>query len=392
MAVFLLRGNTVSEARAAIESGLKATIPGLIEVTSFARVFEQISAAERSEQAIILVVAPPGDSGYFNRLVDVAAQYHNEVFIILISEEISASDYKRLMRTGGADWVSAKAGPREVADIIARLRRDTGATNKDSSDVAAVHPVTISFVPSAGGVGNTTLAIETAVHLKTSKASRQRNICIVDLDFQTSHVCDYLDSEPRLLIEEFSNAPERLDKHLFDSFKTHHKSGIDVFAAPRSKYSSEELDINALDALFSMIAESYNLVLIDFPLTWFSWTPQVLAASDGAVITGLNTIPNLRQISEMLATIRLGPAVPKIGIVLNRCEQTMFGSISRRKQVEKVLPNEKLFFIADHEEAITAVNMGVPMTLGASAGKLHKEFAAVSDFCAEIRTSRRVSV
>ena len=37
---------------------------------------------------------------------------------------------------------------------------------------------------------------------------------MVDLDFQTSHLCDYLDSEPRLQIDELSNAPERLDDQL----------------------------------------------------------------------------------------------------------------------------------------------------------------------------------
>ena len=162
------------------------------------------------------------------------------------------------------------------------------------------------FVPSAGGVGNTTLALETAIYLKTSKQTKQRKICVVDLDFQTSHVCDYLDSEPHLRIEEFSNAPERLDEQLFESFTTRHTSGIDVFAAPRSKFSSDELNIDALDSLFNLIAKHYDLIFIDHPLTWFSWTSQVIAASDGAVITGINTIPCLRQITETLALVRSG--------------------------------------------------------------------------------------
>ena len=251
------------------------------------------------------MVAPPGDHSYFDRLVEVAAQYRNEIFLILISDEISASDYKRLVRTGGADWASAKAGPAEVIEIIARRQQQVR-----TPAVTAVRPddsrqsVTISFVPSAGGVGNTTLALETAVYLKTNKKTQQRKICIVDLDFQTSHVCDYLDSEPRLRIEEFSGVPERLDDHLFESFTTRHSSGIDVFAAPRSKFSSDNLNIDALDALFNMIAKRYDLVFIDHPLTWFSWTSQVIAASDAAIVTGLNTIPCLRQISETLALIR----------------------------------------------------------------------------------------
>ena len=129
MAIFLIRGNAGSEARSAIETGLLAVIPDLVEASNFNRVFELASKTKTGKPAIVLVVAPPGDHGYFDRLVEVAAQYHNEIFLILIGDEISASDYKRLVRTGGAEWASAKAGPREVIDIIARHRQDGSASS-----------------------------------------------------------------------------------------------------------------------------------------------------------------------------------------------------------------------------------------------------------------------
>ena len=385
MAIFLLRGNARSEARSAIEIELLATIPDLIEASNFNRVFERTSKSKPGEPAIVFVVAPPGDHGYFDPLVEVAAQYRNEVFLILISDEISASDYKRLVRTGGADWASAKAGPREVIDIIARRRQHVqcSCTPRVQRRHSSAR-LRSRFVPSAGGVGNTTLAIELAIYLKTNKKTRQRKICIVDLDFQTSHVCDYLDSEPRLLIKEFSTDPGRLDEHLFETFTTHHDSGIDVFAAPRSKFSSDDLNIDALDALFNMITKRYDLIFIDHPLNWFSWTTQVIAASDAAVITGINTIPCLRQISETLALVRSGgPPALQIGIVLNRCERTLLGSVARSKHVRQVLQDEQVFFISRWPEAVESVNMGVPMMLGASAGKLQKEFARLAGFCAE---------
>ncbi len=389
MAIFLLRN---SEAEGAIETDLRATIKGLIEVASFNPILQRKSAAERTEPAIVLVVAPPRDRGYFDRLVELAAKYHNEIFLILISDEISGSDYKRLVRTGGAEWASAKAGSREVIEIITRRKQQESLSAKHLASSTRLQPVTISFIPSAGGVGNTTLIIESAISLKTNKETQQRDICIVDLDFQTSHVCDYLDGEARLHIAEFSNAPERLDEHLLDSFKTRHSSGIDVFAAPRSKFQSETMSINALDALFSMIAKRYDLIFIDFPVTWFSWTAQIITACDAAVITGLNTIPNLRQISETLKVVRASTAALKIGIALNRCEVNFFGSIAGRTQVERVLSDEDLFFIGTHAEAIESANMGVPMGLGSATRKMRDEFAGLAKFCADVKSSRLVSL
>jgi hypothetical protein len=60
--------------------------------------------------------------------------------------------------------------------------------------------------------------------------------------------------------------------------------------------------------------------------------------------------------------------------------------------VERVLPNEELFFIANHGEAIEGVNMGVPMTLGPAARKLRDEFTGLAKFCAEVKSARVVSV
>jgi pilus assembly protein CpaE len=392
MAIFLIRGNAGSEARSAIETGLLAVIPDLVEASNFNRVFELASKTKTGKPAIVLVVAPPGDHGYFDRLVEVAAQYRDEVFLILIGDEISASDYKRLVRTGGAEWASAKAGPREVIDIIARHRQDGSASSTPASSAAIARPVTIAFVPSAGGVGNSTLAIELAIYLMAHKKPRQRKICIVDLDFQTSHVCDYLDSAPRLLIKDFSADHGRLDEHLLETFTTHHDSGVDVFAAPRSKFPSEDLNIDALDALFNIITKRYDLIFIDHPLNWFSWTPQVVAASDAAVITGTNTIPSLRQISETLAQVRSsGPPALQIGIVVNRCERTLFGSVVDGKHARQVLQDEQVFFISRLPEAVEAVNMGIPMVRGTSARKLQKKFARLAGFCAEVKSIHQVS-
>ena len=390
MSIYLLRSKTVTREATAVERELLSTIPNLMEATSLESLVKQ-SNPKRSGSTIVLVTAPPGNHSYFDHLVDAAGRYRDEIFLILISDEISATDYKRLVRSGAADWASAKTGSREVLEIIARRQQIIG---RDTvlPQAASKQPVTIAFVPSAGGVGNATLVVEVAAYLKTNKTTRDRKVCIIDLDFQNSHVCDYLDTEPRLRIEEISNAPERLDDQLFELFRTHHASGIDVVAAPRTKFASENLNINALDALFNMTTKRYDLILIDLPAVWFSWTAQVIAASDAIIITGVNLIPCLRQISETLNLIRtsISPTA-KIGIVLNKSERTLLGGIARRKHVKKVLEDEQIFFIGHRAEAIESANMGVPMMLGPAAGKIQKELAGLADFCAAVKSTRTAS-
>lgn len=385
MSVFLLKTDAGSVRRTAAEAALRDAIPDLIQATSLDGILGRNAKTE--ELAIVVIILPQDDRDRFEEHLDFADRHGSKIFLILISDEISATDYKRLIRTGGADWASAKAGPSEVLEIIARRQQSEADARSAPVLAPGGRPFTISFVPSAGGVGNTTLVVETAAYLKTDKTMRQRKICIVDLDFQTSHVCDYLDSDPHLQIAELSSAPERLDENLFESFRTHHKSGIEIFAAPRSKFSWDSLNINALDALFSMIAARYDLVLIDCPVAWFPWTEQIIAASDAAVITGINTIPCLRQVSETLPSVRAsGSAALRIGIAINRCDYTILGSISRRKHVEMVLRDERLFFIGNFPESIESINMGQPMMLGSPARKLRKDLAPLAAFCAGVQS------
>ena len=322
------------------------------------------------------------DPQRFAEVLKMAESRRDSLYFILLSDELSASDYKALTRTGSADWVSLAADPQEILDIIARHRRTRVAGEGDGRKAAAV-----ALVPSAGGVGNSTLAVETAVFLKTQKATRDRNICIIDLDFQSSHVCDFLDIEPRLKIQEISSNPERLDEHLFEIFISRHASGLHVFAAPRSRFDTCELDVAALDAFISMAALRYDLMLIDLPLTKYDWTAQLIAASNRVIVTGLNTVPGLRQIAECVADIRAAGqrSSEQVAIAINRCERRLMGGIARRRHVENLLADEKVFYVGYEPTALQSVNTGVPMIQSKASGAWHKEIAAIAAFCGEFK-------
>src|SRR5262249_27925439 len=199
-------------------------------------------------------------------------------------------------------------------------------------------PAIVAFVPSSGGVGNATLALETAVQIKLERQTRGRRVCLLDLDPQASHVCDYLDIEPRLQMREIIQAPERLDAQLFDLFVSRHQtSGVDVLASPRDRNAPTELGVPALDALFRLISERYDLLIVDLPAAWFDWTPVILSACDLAIVTGLNNVPGLRQIAETLQAVTSRERnAPQVVVALNRCETDLLGKPARRQHVNRV--------------------------------------------------------
>jgi pilus assembly protein CpaE len=368
-----------------IEHRLRRGLPDLISVSNLNEVLAH--EKDTSGPIHVLFAAPGSNRPALPELIELASRHRERLFMILISDDISVADYKALTRTGGADWVSSNADPREILDIMARRNARTMADVKQGKPSG--RPAAISFVPSAGGVGNTTVAAETGVRLKSDKATRQRNVCLVDLDFQSSNVCDYLDIEPRLQIQEISTDPERLDAQLFDIFISHHRSGLDVIAAPRTKFQVCSLDVLALDTLFSIASTRYDLILIDLPLTWFAWTPKIIEASDAVLVTGTNSVPGLRQTVETLAAIRAIPNGPsKIAIAMNRCRRGPFGGIVRRQHVESTLGREQVLYVTEEPMALESINTGTPIVVNAGRRAIGKDIAALAGFCASVTSTR----
>jgi len=381
MPVYFFSADFDLERVAGIERTIRAAIPDLIRIKQINEISKS-RADSPHDTKYLLIAALASDRATYSALIGMTRDLTN-VFSILITDEISATDYKRLVRTGSADWVSTKAAPQEILEIISRRRVDAAPRSDRRL------PVIASFVPCAGGVGNTTLTVEVATSLKTNKATANRNICIVDLDFQTSHVCDHLDIEPRLQIEEISNNPERLDEQLLDIYVSRHACGLHVFAAPRTKFNFCDLNLSALDVLFNMMSTRYDLIIIDCPATWFAWTPQIISGSDGFIITGLNTIPGLRQLAEMVAVIRDArhPSA-HMAVAVNRCERGLLGGIAHRHHVEKVLGREKIFFIRNEPMVLQSINTGTPMALSRTARKTSEEIASIARFCADLKSIR----
>jgi pilus assembly protein CpaE len=376
MPIYLINAHADVEKSVPLERKIRSLLPNLIKSNNLETITREMSAGDH-ELVHVIFLAPSNDATYVDLLVRTTETYRRRIFFILVSDEISGSDYKRLMRSGGADWVSANAPAQEILDIVVRPTA--------GSDVAVserTRPILVSFVPSAGGVGNSTLAVEVAMQLRKTKATANRRICLVDLDFQTSHVCDYLDIEPRLHIEEISANPKRLDSQLFEVFVTHHSSGVDVFASPRSKFDTCGLDFAALDALFGLISTRYDLIIIDFPVNWYSWTTKVMAASSGIIVSGVNSIPGLRQIAEALTALRATTDVfGELRVAINNCERGLFGRVARRQHVKSVLPGEQIFYVRNDPAVLESINTGMPMALSGSRRRIGKDIAKITEFC-----------
>jgi pilus assembly protein CpaE len=374
MSIYLLNAGGDEEHLDEVESKLRPVIPDLTRVARIEDIGQRsLKSAARS---FVILVAASTEKNYFSNLADAVAGYPN-FFFVVISGEISARDYKRLVQSGNAEWVAETAYKQEVLEVLGRV----GAAAVDER-----RPVVISFVPSAGGVGNSTLAIETAIHLVDRTLAKDGKIALVDLDFQSSHMCDYLDIAPKLQVDEIIAAPERLDDQLLAVFASQHSSGLEVFAAPRSPLHVRDFSLDALSAMLERMADRYAFIIADMPLSTHTWTLPLLTASDGILVTGVNTIPGLRKVSETLNAIRAENGVnAEVRGVINRCEFGMLGKVARANHIARILHDEKLMFVRNTRVALECVNIGSPISLAYPSDKAVKDVAGIAAYCTAMK-------
>ncbi len=245
--------------------------------------------------------------------------------LVVVTQAFDQTVARKLLQIRIADFLVKPVAPIDLVRACARAAK--GAAGEDTIE-AQIY----TFLPAAGGVGVTTLAIQTALSLLGGKGNAA-SVCLVDLDFQHGTCIDYLDLEPRLDLSEIEPRPERLDRHLLEVMLSHHTSGLAVIAAPNRPAEMRSFDPLVVTRLLDLVSANFDYVVIDMPRTWFSWTDSVLQGSNKLFIVSEMTVPGLRLAKQLLSAIRerLGEGCnPQV--IVNRFEQRMFtpGSAARR--------------------------------------------------------------
>ena len=215
---------------------------------------------------VVIVDIDPGSEADFSALAALTQRLGGTPPVIVAIPAFDVNVARHLLADAGRGF-RREAGA--AARPGARLRaRRAGRAERRQPTEATIY----TFLPASGGVGLTTLAIETAMLLMKGDGGQKSSTCLVDLDFQHGSCCDYLDLEPRLDLDEIEPRPDRLDRQLLEVMISEHSSGLKVIAAPSRPAEMRSFDFEVVTRLLDLVASHFDNVVIDVPRTWFAWT------------------------------------------------------------------------------------------------------------------------
>jgi pilus assembly protein CpaE len=275
--------------------------------------------------------------------------------VIVLADAIDDALMRWFLQIRVADFLRKPVDPKDVVRACVRVLRA-------STDAPGGAGQIMSFVAAAGGVGTTTLAIESAMLLHRD-AKAPDTTCLVDLDFQNSACADYLDLEPRLEIEEIGAHPDRLDLQLLEVMLSRHGCGLALIAAKGRPGERSRLDAAFVLRLLDLVSSRFENVVIDLPRDWESWTDQVLLGSTKVFVVTDMTVPGLRfgrRFAVSLST-RLPDVKPRV--IVNRFEQQLlFGTGLRRTDVERAIEGYLEGTVSNNYKLVReAIDRGLPL-------------------------------
>lgn len=292
--------------------------------------------------------------------------------IITISETLDEAAVRALLHQRASDWLHLSASGEEVIDACERTLAVKTAPGRASQSTC------VALVPAAGGVGNTTLSIQTAF-LMAQRARKLTSTCLVDLNFQSGAMADYLDLKPGLNLESMTGALERLDHQLLQVMLSRHTSGISVLAAPRVQTECPEIDARLLGKLLGVTSELFDIMVVDIPPVWMPWTNDVLAGSDKIFVVTEFTVPALRKARELVSAItaRLGESVP-VRVIVNKWRHQLFGTGLRKADASKLLGQSLAGFLPeDYTLVRDAIDRGLPLNVARRSNRVDRELARI---------------
>ena len=177
------------------------------------------------------------------------------------------------------------------------------AINSLNSTAPGTEAEIITFMPAAGGVGATTLVLQTGFLLHEAMKAEGKTTCVVDLNLQHGQCAEYLDIEPRFDAYAIDTAPERLDRQLLEVMLSTHSSGLSLVAAPSNPTDMQSFKPEVVVQLLDLVASNFDNVIIDMPRFWFPWTDAVIQGSSKLYIISDMTLPCIRQTQRLVSAI-----------------------------------------------------------------------------------------
>ncbi len=305
---------------------------------------EQLASA--APGASVVMMSVQGEADYLRRSMLAGARE----FLVkpFSSDELTASIRQVYSRE------------REKLSRMAPVAAPRGPDQNGTGDGEPEPGLVVAVYSPKGGVGRTTIAVNTAV---AAAVDGGKKVVLMDGSLQFGDVGVLLNLNPKNksiadLVPELENG----EADSIETFVINHSSGIRVLLAPPSPEMAELVSPAGVKRAIEALRMSHELVIVDCSSSFNDTTLAILDSAD-LILTILSleitSIKNMRLFLEVAE--QLGYGSEKVRLVLNRADSTLGIRVA---DVEHSIGRKiDHTIVSDGRSVVYALNRGVPFYL-----------------------------
>jgi pilus assembly protein CpaE len=272
----------------------------------------------------------------------------------MLTAEREVEQKVRGLRAGADDYLIKPFHP---AELLARIK-SLLARFAPAETLMGRPPLgrILVFYGAKGGVGTTTIAINTAIALHRELG---RRTVLVDGNLQFGDHRVFLDlGLDRKSIVDAVTAPS-IDVDLIKQVLVRHDAGIDLLLAPPSPETAELVTQDHMPVIMEHLRTLYDYILVDIDKNLHEINLRVLDAADTIFVVMTADLSCLKNVRLVLETIdNLGYEQAKVRLVLNR--SNAFTGINVRNAEGALKRTIDHQVVNEYRGAISALNSGAP--------------------------------
>ena len=266
------------------------------------------------------------------------------------------------MRAGANEflaWPSNDDGTLSLDEAFRTALARTGERIRAAKGTDRRTSLTMSFFGAKGGVGTTTLAVNSAIDI--ARLSKRPTL-IIDLHQFVGEVALFLGVRPRFTVVDAIDNLHRLDAEFLRELVTRHKTGLDILAGAEQVDRPGPQDGPALEQLLQVLSRFYEFIIIDAGPVTGACAQVAVYGAEAIYVVANPDVPSIRNTQRLVDRMcQLGAERERVRVLLNR---TSDQHVIAPKQIETALGQAvHQAFSSDYGTVSAALNSGVPLTL-----------------------------
>ena len=320
---------------------------------------DDLAGYSKATDAPQVIVADVRGRDHLPATLAAVRRQHPGIGVVLVVSSLDPRLMLEGMRAGVNECVAEPVSAKTLDEAVRRVLIN-----------AAPEPAgqAFAFIGAKGGVGTSTLAVNTAAALgRVSRGS----VLLIDLHLGHGDDAVFLGVEPRFSVLDALENIHKVDESFFSGLVEKTESGVHLLAAP-SRPKTAAVEPRRARALLETATQHYRVTVLDVPRSDMTMLDSLDRATTIVVVTS-QEIASLRNAARMAETLRqrYGPA--RVKVVINRFHRE---AVIAHEDVERVIGgNVKHLIPSDYRVAVDALNAGRPVVLDKDS-RLAKAFAA----------------